>query len=58
MYGYIHTMADVPNHLARPLADLVAEINSCFNNFGSLLLGIFFDEVDAATANVGPCGST
>ncbi|GLI60015.1 hypothetical protein VaNZ11_002079 [Volvox africanus] len=54
LYGYVHTMANVAAHQARPQADVIAEINSWFNNFGSLLQGIFFDEVDGAAINVNP----
>ncbi|GIL92364.1 hypothetical protein Vretifemale_19886 [Volvox reticuliferus] len=54
LYGYVHTMSNVAAHQARPQADVIAEINSWFDNFGSLLLGIFFDEVDGATVNVDP----
>ncbi|GFR49514.1 hypothetical protein Agub_g11555 [Astrephomene gubernaculifera] len=52
LYGYVHTMADVSAHKARPLADVVADVNAWYDKFGSLLLGIFLDEVDGATVNV------
>lgn len=52
MYGYVHTMADVAAHKARPLADVINEVNNWYDNFGSYLLGIFFDEVDGAATNV------
>jgi hypothetical protein len=45
-------MANVAAHQARPQADVIAEINSWFDNFGSMLLGIFFDEVDSATVRL------
>ncbi|GIL65556.1 hypothetical protein Vafri_19307 [Volvox africanus] len=54
LYGYVHTMANVAAHQARPQADVIAEVNSWFDNFGSLLQGIFFDEVDGAAVNVQP----
>ncbi|EFJ52241.1 hypothetical protein VOLCADRAFT_120411 [Volvox carteri f. nagariensis] len=52
LFGYVHTMADFGASKARPQADVIAEVNSWFDNFGSLLLGIFFDEVVANTVNV------
>lgn len=52
LYGYVHTMADVAKRLARPQAEVVADINGWYDSFGQLLAGVFLDEVEPKTKNV------
>ncbi|KAG2426329.1 hypothetical protein HXX76_013086 [Chlamydomonas incerta] len=53
LYGYVHTLSDVAAHVARPLADVTADIAAWYGPPGlaELLSGVFLDEVDPALSN-------
>ncbi|KAG2490733.1 hypothetical protein HYH03_010888 [Edaphochlamys debaryana] len=51
LYGYVHTLIAAPDTAVRRVADVTADIRTWFDHYGTVLTGIFVDEVEEEPSN-------